>query len=106
MPTHDQSTTNTHSPFGITGGTSKSGLSQSNACYSCQKPLPRCVICNQTIIQFSGINSFVNTSQNIGNHTAWCMKCKHTGHVNHLLSWFESNLTCPATDCDCCCMDQ
>lgn len=32
-----------------------------------------------------------------------CSKCKHGGHLTHLLKWYEETSMCPKNDCACCC---
>ena len=33
---------------------------------------------------------------------AWCHKCCHGGHLNHLIKWFKKNKKCPSgCGCDC-----
>ena len=98
-------------------------------CPSCKKPLPRCAIC---LLRMGSANPSKQigvpgrggarqraskTSSNRGGAEAsttersiktwftWCLQCRHGGHSQCLLEWFESHDTCPVSDCGCRCMD-
>jgi WD repeat-containing protein mio len=32
-----------------------------------------------------------------------CGKCRHGGHVNHVVKWFEEYENCPHIGCPCLC---
>uniref|UniRef100_H2ZHC9 GATOR2 complex protein MIO zinc-ribbon like domain-containing protein n=1 Tax=Ciona savignyi TaxID=51511 RepID=H2ZHC9_CIOSA len=66
------------------------------SCPSCRKPLPRCSIC----LTHLGARP---EETNFQNWLSWCMSCKHGGHAQHLLDWFEEHHECPVADCKCIC---
>ena len=37
------------------------------------------------------------------NWWAWCQKCKHGGHAEHVAVWFATHEVCPVSDCPCTC---
>lgn len=37
------------------------------------------------------------------NWWAWCQKCKHGGHADHVAVWFATHEVCPVSDCPCTC---
>eukprot|EP01080_Neovahlkampfia_damariscottae_P010927 gene10927-3632_t len=63
--------------------------SKSNSCPNCQKPLPACTICQMSfgtpISSIGESSSFI--SQNLDNTFVWCVSCKHSGHLKHLMEW-------------------
>ncbi|PLW28547.1 hypothetical protein PCASD_18182 [Puccinia coronata f. sp. avenae] len=95
-------------PNGLTGsGTSAkknpgpNGLSvqsrQTNRCRLCGKGLPKCSICLVPLT--------INDSRS-ASVWAWCHRCRHVGHANHLSTWFtRGNRICPVAGCDCLCWD-
>lgn len=36
----------------------------------------------------------------------WCQTCKHGGHALCQASWFAAHTECPASNCNCRCMDR
>jgi len=103
-----------------------------SCCPACRKPLPRCYVCllglgclnpytelkrqrqaeikrdnnrnrgggnNGTLGGFSSLGNDLGFS----NFWTWCTVCKHGGHTNHLLQWFQSHDTCGVSGCDCKC---
>lgn len=70
---------------------------QSNRCRTCGKSLPKCSICMIPLM----MNDSHTTSV-----WAWCHKCRHVGHANHLREWQErGNLICPVSGCECACWE-
>ncbi|KAL0488654.1 SEA/GATOR complex protein [Acrasis kona] len=79
---------------------------KATGCPNCRKPLPKCAVC---------LMSFGSPSQSLGGTKSeneygaldycfsWCTKCKHGGHVNHLMQWFEKHQECSVSDCHCKC---
>lgn len=60
--------------------------SRTNYCHSCKDFAFRCSICDTAV---RGLFTF-------------CEKCKHGGHLRHIVSWFSKNSFCP-TGCGCQC---
>ncbi len=93
-----------------------------SCCPQCRKPLPRCAIC---LLSLGVLNPYMQltkersrpgprgTNPTIGHDDlgalplaewfAWCMNCKHGGHVHHLVGWFADHKTCPVSGCECPC---
>jgi len=86
-----------------------------NKCPKCQKFLPKCSICFFPIkisendsIPFSYIKNN-NNKDNFKNKNCefiFCSKCKHGGHINHYLEWFDEFNVCPFSECNCLCMKE
>ena len=79
-----------------------SSMPKSTSCPSCRKPLPKCSVC---------LMSFGSPSHSMGGGQttemdfcfSWCTRCKHGGHVKHMLDWFKTHEECPVSDCKCKC---
>lgn len=91
-------------------------------CPSCSSKLPQCSVC---LIPIEIFNPFQNTnSQNIPKNKdqkkgellndtikflteekglVWCQTCKHGGHAQHILKWFDDHQVCPISNCECPC---
>lgn len=46
-----------------------------------------------------GLNPFANWF-------TWCQTCRHGGHANHVMDWFNEHDECPVTGCTCQCLLQ
>ena len=68
----------------------------SNRCphRGCHKPLPACCVCLDPL----RLNAVKEEDW-----TVWCSTCRHGGHRDHLLTWFESFDECPVAGCNCQC---
>lgn len=76
-------------------------------CPKCRNQLPKCSIC---LGSFGLLNPFLMKSNGIKgpikfpeNFFAWCQRCRHGGHLNHIEEWFTSHTECPVSECTCCC---
>ncbi len=97
-------------------------LIDGTVCPCCSKKIPSCSIC-QSSIEINNTNNN-NVKNNISNRSfnnlkdtdkneneddkksfryIWCVKCKHGGHVEHYLDWFNEFYVCPSFDCNCKC---
>ncbi|SCV72847.1 BQ2448_4384 [Microbotryum intermedium] len=65
-------------------------------CPSCSKGLPACAVC----LKRPNLHSIPT---DVSSSLCWCQKCRHGGHTNHILEWFERSAVCPVADCDCQC---
>ncbi|GAA5907972.1 hypothetical protein JCM6882_001541 [Rhodosporidiobolus microsporus] len=65
-------------------------------CPSCSKQLPACCIC----LLRPSVHSFEVDGPST---LAWCQKCRHGGHAEHVLAWFETSNVCAVADCSCEC---
>ncbi|KAI5476236.1 WD repeat protein YBl104C-like protein [Pseudohyphozyma bogoriensis] len=66
---------------------------KSSICPTCSKSLPGCSVC----LTKPSIHAFeADGSSSI----CLCPKCRHGGHVSHILEWFERSDVCPVADCD------
>ena len=91
-------------------------------CPICKKFLPKCSICFYPIqineknfisplknkLDKSNINN-INIKNNKNNKNyefVCCTKCKHGGHINHYIEWFNEYKICPFFKCDCLCVDE
>ncbi|XP_059619271.1 GATOR complex protein MIOS [Phlebotomus argentipes] len=84
-----------------------------SSCPNCRKPLPRCALC----LHHMGTTTGNAASQHLcGGHSAlgwqsrpfskwfsWCQTCRHGGHTEHLVQWFQQHSECPVTSCNCKC---
>ncbi|XP_055386751.1 GATOR complex protein MIOS [Condylostylus longicornis] len=90
-----------------------SHVNKLSSCPSCRKPLPRCSLC----LLHMGTTTAIS-SQNSPEHESlgwqskpfskwfsWCQTCRHGGHTEHLMEWFQKNTECPVTGCSCKCFD-
>lgn len=89
---------------------------KSFTCPSCNRALPRCALCLQTLgVMVPGMRSLVGPSGVSGRGAAnkapdtrswfvWCQACGHGGHHNHLAEWFAVHEECPVADCACLCV--
>ena len=83
-----------------------------NKCPKCHKFLPKCSICffpikinENNSVPFK--NFIYNNNNNNNNYEfIFCTKCKHGGHINHYLEWFEEFNVCPFSECNCLCIDE
>ena len=67
------------------------------ACSNCGQSLPLCSLCSLPVDTMTmGLNS--------EQYYVWCQQCKHGGHYNHLVEWFDAHSECAVVGCDCCCM--
>lgn len=71
-------------------------MKQISACPHCRKPLPRCGVC----VLHLGAGS----SAHFPTWLSWCAACRHGGHAQHLISWFQEHTECPITSCNCRCL--
>ena len=70
---------------------------QTNRCRMCGKGLPKCSVCM--------IPLTINDART-ASIWAWCHRCRHVGHADHLASWARrGNTLCPVAGCDCVCWD-
>ncbi|GAA5824598.1 hypothetical protein JCM11251_000490 [Rhodosporidiobolus azoricus] len=65
-------------------------------CPSCSKQLPACCIC----LRRPSVHSFEIDGPST---LAWCQKCRHGGHADHVLAWFETSDVCAVAGCSCEC---
>ncbi|KAL9648672.1 hypothetical protein ABK040_016301 [Willaertia magna] len=79
-----------------------SSMPKTTSCPSCRKPLPKCSVC---LMPFGSPPHSMGSSQtsDLDFSFAWCTRCKHGGHVKHLLDWFKTHEECPVSDCTCKC---
>ncbi len=56
----------------------------------CHKPLPACCVCLEPI----------NVAPTA---TVFCTTCRHGGHKDHLVDWFQTCDECPIAGCNCQC---
>lgn len=94
---------------------SSAHVNKLSSCPSCRKPLPRCSLC----LLHMGTTSAAISSGSPGSGNmlmpasnkprpfslwfSWCQTCRHGGHTEHLLQWFEKHTECPVTSCSCKC---
>uniref|UniRef100_A0A0N5ADM4 Zinc_ribbon_16 domain-containing protein n=1 Tax=Syphacia muris TaxID=451379 RepID=A0A0N5ADM4_9BILA len=80
---------------------SSCGETREQACRQCGKPLPRCIICRRRM----GTETIVECSQlkSLSFWFTWCQKCRHGGHMVHMIQWFRAHDECAASDCFCQC---
>ncbi|GAA5938473.1 hypothetical protein JCM1841_006104 [Sporobolomyces salmonicolor] len=69
---------------------------KSSFCPSCSKQLPACSIC----LTRPSVHSFEADGPST---LCWCQKCRHGGHVDHILAWFETSAVCAVAECECKC---
>jgi len=83
------------------------------SCPNCHRPLPRCSICLMPFGSPShsmGGTSFPTVADDSNQYGqldycfAWCTKCRHGGHVKHLMEWFSNHHACAVSGCECGCM--
>jgi hypothetical protein len=84
-------------------------------CSECAELLPRCCIC---LLQMTIKNPYleydpqrsrkVEADEGVGPDTAivWCQKCKHGGHLDHIMDWFRVESRCPVSECECSCPEK
>eukprot|EP01103_Thecamoeba_quadrilineata_P012751 TRINITY_DN3369_c0_g1_i2.p1 TRINITY_DN3369_c0_g1~~TRINITY_DN3369_c0_g1_i2.p1 ORF type:complete len:703 (-),score=75.42 TRINITY_DN3369_c0_g1_i2:64-2172(-) len=88
-----------------------------SSCPSCKNPLPHCALCllplNCLLPTYSTqtsragnyeSNPILNNSTSFDNWFTWCHTCRHGGHANHILQWFQTHPNCPVADCSCQCL--
>ncbi|BGP17039.1 hypothetical protein JCM10213_000325 [Rhodosporidiobolus nylandii] len=69
---------------------------RSTVCPSCSKQLPACCIC----LVRPSLHSFDAEGPST---LCWCQRCRHGGHVEHVLAWFDTSSVCAVAGCDCEC---
>ncbi|GAA5975273.1 hypothetical protein JCM11641_005912 [Rhodosporidiobolus odoratus] len=69
---------------------------RSTVCPSCSKQLPACCIC----LSRPSVHAF---DTNGPSTLCWCQRCRHGGHVEHILAWFDTSTVCAVAGCDCEC---
>ncbi|KAL4706071.1 hypothetical protein ACJJTC_001669 [Scirpophaga incertulas] len=69
-------------------------MKQMSSCPNCRKPLPRCGVCS---LHLGGGGA------RFGGWFSWCVSCRHGGHADHLLHWFQEHTECPVSSCTCHC---
>ncbi|WVQ80889.1 hypothetical protein IAT38_002996 [Cryptococcus sp. DSM 104549] len=97
-------------------GTPTVGLpsERTTACMYCQTPLPRCVVCLLHVDPYrpptTDIEGPDHITDTIDAAYVFCLTCRHGGHANHILPWFEGGLdggiphsVCPVAGCECEC---
>ncbi|ORX34788.1 hypothetical protein BD324DRAFT_593880 [Kockovaella imperatae] len=85
---------------------------QANCTY-CGQALPRCVICLRHVesMHRDDWDEWVDIGDTIDQAYVCCLTCRHGGHANHILPWFEGeqgeggNSVCPVSGCDCHCAE-
>ncbi|GAA6043670.1 hypothetical protein JCM8097_008599 [Rhodosporidiobolus ruineniae] len=77
------------------GGVGPVGV-KSTVCPSCSKQLPACSIC----LLRPSVHSFEADGPST---LCWCQRCRHGGHVEHVLAWFETSRVCAVAGCECEC---
>jgi len=81
-------------------------------CPKCRRPLPKCVICRKHCgsqaepINYGDDERFINIPTAIDHWFVWCSHCNHGGHLTHVREWFNDYAVCPASGCDCMCMER
>jgi hypothetical protein len=73
--------------FSITCPHCRKDTEGGNVCSSCNDYAFRCILCDNAV---KGLFTV-------------CSLCGHGGHMNHLLSWFDEEKTCPS-GCGCSCL--
>jgi len=78
---------------------------------ACRKPLPKCVICRQHFgsqaeVDFTSDALTQQESSATDSWFSWCCSCNHGGHLSHIRDWFKEYAVCPASGCDCRCIDR
>ncbi|ORY34245.1 hypothetical protein BCR39DRAFT_517213 [Naematelia encephala] len=95
---------------------------RTKACSLCAQVLPRCCICLTHVSPPHLDDAHTSTrrgswearggknSDALDGAYVCCLTCRHGGHANHILSWFEGGLdgteghdTCPVAGCSCAC---
>jgi|MDSY01.2.fsa_nt_gb WD40 repeat protein len=93
-----------------------------SCCPSCRNHLPRCYVC---LLSLGSINPYMEQKRqqtaskptvkrrdvqvkemstlNFSEWFTWCQICKHGGHADHILQWFETHNTCGVSGCNCPC---
>lgn len=87
-----------------------------SSCPYCRKPLPRCALCLlplDCVIPNIENRKEMNDGRKWGSGKSdfdtwfsWCQTCKHGGHAQHILKWFQENEVCPVSDCECRCYNK
>lgn len=83
---------------GERGAQAQAAMVKSTMCPSCTKTLPGCAVC----LAKPSVHSVADGSTSL----AWCQRCRHGGHVGHLLEWFERSRVCPVAGCECECQSE
>ncbi|XP_014207535.2 GATOR complex protein MIOS-A [Copidosoma floridanum] len=86
----------------------KQGSQVKSTCINCRKPLPRCAICLMhmgtiTDLPSGNKNDDENKITEFSSWFTWCQTCRHGGHANHIIHWFQQHSECPVTSCTCRC---
>ncbi|XP_060803426.1 GATOR complex protein MIOS [Amyelois transitella] len=71
---------------------------QISSCPHCRKPLPRCGVCALHLGTGAGAAGAA-----FPGWFSWCVACRHGGHAQHLLQWFQDHTECPVSSCSCRC---
>lgn len=82
-----------------------------NHCAHCKKLLPKCALCLRPLSSLNPYSELSKAKQatprpqdiSYAEWVSWCQKCRHGGHVGHLMQWFEGNTECPVSGCSCRC---
>lgn len=88
-------------------------------CPKCSKKLPACAVCLQPIEVCGQVRpsrkgylesrrELIKEENKKGTNQRyfWCTKCRHGGHINHYLEWFEDFSVCPFSECKCKCVEK
>ncbi|XP_054158947.1 GATOR complex protein MIOS-B-like [Oppia nitens] len=82
------------------------------SCPQCRKPLPRCALCLTHLGTPGGqywrpgltFNKSERKLTPFNSWFTWCQTCRHGGHANHIIQWFNEHINCPVAGCECKCM--
>ncbi|KAF2072229.1 hypothetical protein CYY_006452 [Polysphondylium violaceum] len=81
-------------------------------CPSCKQSLPRCCLCLLPLncmvpaVDYkkpTDRESWKAGAEPFEDWFTWCQTCRHGGHAQHILDWFQEHSVCPVTDCTCRC---
>jgi len=81
-------------------------------CPSCKQSLPRCCLCLLPLNCMVPAVDYKKPSDRefwkagaepFEDWFTWCQTCRHGGHAQHILDWFQEHSVCPVTDCTCRC---
>uniref|UniRef100_A0A915E1K0 GATOR complex protein MIO zinc-ribbon like domain-containing protein n=1 Tax=Ditylenchus dipsaci TaxID=166011 RepID=A0A915E1K0_9BILA len=78
---------------------------------SAQAATPKCTICrqhygSQASASKPEVAGTTSKTSAIDHWFVWCCSCNHGGHLSHIRDWFQEYKACPASGCDCLCMDR
>ena len=110
-PDHNATAPNTSTNHGIHQGsifgiTGKAGT----ACPKCGRHMPRCVICMNWVgvpdpHTKGAVAKPMEKKEAMDNFVSVCRGCWHVTHAGHAEEWFRRHSVCPASGCDCRCVD-